>query len=164
MTDTMVMQSPVGPLRLVADGESLTQMWFLDEPAEPVADNGESVPVLVETRRQLTAYFAGELRIFDLPLAASGSEFQTRVWAELVKIPFGATVTYGQVAGRLGLPPGAARAVGLANGANPIAVVVPCHRVIGANGKLIGYAGGMERKRFLLGLESSAANQGQLFA
>ena len=160
---TMVMQSPVGPLVLHSDGEALTGVLFTSEEPGVVGDNGESVPVLVEARRQLTEYFAGERYAFDLPLAAQGTDFQKRVWAQLVQIPFGETASYGDIARRLGMPPGGSRAVGLANGSNPIAIVVPCHRVIGANGTLTGYAGGLERKQFLLGLESSRAPQGQLF-
>ncbi len=163
MKHKMVMRSPIGPLRLDSDGEALTQVWFLDEMPKLDGDNGESVPVLVEARRQLTAYFAGELQEFDLPLAGQGTDFQTRVWSELVKIPFGETTSYGEIARRLGMPPGGSRAVGLANGANPIAIVVPCHRVIGADGTLTGYAGGIKRKQFLLGVESSMAPQGSLF-
>ncbi len=103
--------------------------------------------------QQLKEYFAAERQAFELPLAARGSGFQHRVWAELEKIPYGETVSYGQIAGRLGLPPGGSRAVGLANGSNPISIVVPCHRVIGADGSLTGYGGGLDRKRYLLDLE-----------
>jgi methylated-DNA-[protein]-cysteine S-methyltransferase len=158
------MDSPVGLLRLRTDGVALTEVHFIDPndgdvtPADvPVA------PVLAEARRQLEAYFAGDLVDFDLPLAAAGSEFQKRVWARLVDIPFGGTASYGEIAAQLDLPPGGSRAVGMANGANPIAIVVPCHRVIGANGTLTGYAGGLDRKRFLLDLESTHAAQGSLF-
>lgn len=164
MTDTMVMTSPVGPLELRADNGALTTLHFHDEAPPTTADNGESVPVLVEARRQLEEYFAGDRHEFDLPLAGVGTDFQQRVWAELREIPFGETASYGEIAGRLGMPPGASRAVGLANGSNPLAIVVPCHRVIGADGSLTGYAGGLDRKRFLLGLESSLAPQGSLFA
>jgi methylated-DNA-[protein]-cysteine S-methyltransferase len=121
------------------------------------------VPVLDETRRQLDRYLAGQLREFRLPLAARGTPFQQRVWAELRGIAYGATASYGDVATRLGMPRGASRAVGLANGANPIAIVVPCHRVIGSSGTLTGYAGGLARKRFLLGLEATSV-EGSLFA
>jgi methylated-DNA-[protein]-cysteine S-methyltransferase len=157
----MIMDSPQGPMRLESDGTAVTKMTFAREPGEPQGDNGESVPVLVKARRQLEEYFAGRRHQFDLPLAGLGTPFQRRVWAELEKIPFGETVTYGDIARRLGMAPGASRAVGLANGANPIAIAVPCHRVIGSNGKLIGYAGGLERKQYLLGLESTAAHQEQ---
>jgi methylated-DNA-[protein]-cysteine S-methyltransferase len=108
---------------------------------------------LSEARAQLQAYFAGELRGFELPLAAEGTPFQQRVWRALCDIPYGETISYGELARRIGQP-AAARAVGLANGQNPIAIVVPCHRVIGANGSLTGYGGGLERKRWLLAHES----------
>jgi methylated-DNA-[protein]-cysteine S-methyltransferase len=160
MTATMVMDSPVGPLELRSDGAALTMLHFHDQTPEQSADNGESDPVLVETRRQLEEYFAGDREDFDLPLAGKGTDFQRRVWEQLREIPFGQTASYGEIAGRLGLPPGGSRAVGLANGANPIAIVVPCHRVIGADGSLTGYAGGIDRKRYLLGLESA---EGTLF-
>jgi methylated-DNA-[protein]-cysteine S-methyltransferase len=109
-------------------------------------------PMLVETARQLRAYFARELQSFELPLDPSGTPFQLRVWRELVKIPYGETRTYGQLAESIGAP-AAVRAVGAANGANPIAIIVPCHRVIGASGKLVGYGGGLPLKRRLLALE-----------
>lgn len=163
MTATMVMTSPVGPLELRADAGLVTMIHFHDEMPDVVGDNGETQPVLVEARRQLGEYFAGERHDFDLPLAGAGTDFQKRVWGQLREIPFGQTASYGDIARQLGMPPGASRAVGLANGANPIAIVVPCHRVIGADGSLTGYAGGIERKRFLLGLESSMAAQGSLF-
>lgn len=163
MTTMMVMTSPVGPLQLGCEEGDLTEVMFLDEMPGVAGDNGESVPVLVEARRQLAEYFSGERHDFDLPLAGSGTDFQQRVWARLLEIPFGETASYGDIARRLGMPPGASRAVGVANGANPIAIVVPCHRVIGADGTLTGYAGGLERKQFLLGLESSMAPQGSLF-
>jgi methylated-DNA-[protein]-cysteine S-methyltransferase len=164
MTDTMVMDSPVGTIEIRAESGVLTALHFLEEAPATTSDNGESVPLLVEARRQLQEYFAGERTEFDLPIAGRGTAFQQRVWAELRQIPFGETTSYGEIARRLGMPTGASRAVGLANGANPIAIVVPCHRVIGANGSIIGYAGGLNRKRFLLGLESSMAPQGTLFA
>jgi len=157
----MVVESPAGPMLLESDGAVILRMTFVRDIAEPPGDNGESVPVLVEARRQLEEYFAGERHEFDLPLAGAGTDFQRRVWAELGKIPFGETVSYGDIARRLGMTPGAARAVGLANGANPIAIAVPCHRVIGANGKLVGYAGGLERKQYLLGLESTGTDRDQ---
>ncbi len=122
------------------------------------------IPVLDEAKRQFEAYFAGELQDFDVPLAARGTAFQRRVWDELTRIPFGVTASYGEIAERLGMPPGASRAVGTANGANPLAIIVPCHRVIGANGKLVGYAGGLDRKRLLLNLESTHSGQAALFS
>jgi methylated-DNA-[protein]-cysteine S-methyltransferase len=113
----------------------------------------ESAPFM-EAKRQLTAYFHGELKAFDLPLRLCGTEFQQRVWEELRRIPYGSTISYGELAQRVGNP-NASRAVGLANGRNPISIVVPCHRVIGANGKLTGYSGGVARKEALLALEAS---------
>jgi methylated-DNA-[protein]-cysteine S-methyltransferase len=149
------MDSPVGVLRLVSDGEALTALMF-DPPGEPVGEHDDAHPVLVQARAQLQAYFAGDLKDFDLPLAPVGTPFQQRVWASLREIGYGETATYGEIARRLGLPPGASRAVGAANGRNPIAIVVPCHRVIGTSGKLTGYAGGLQRKERLLSLESGA--------
>jgi methylated-DNA-[protein]-cysteine S-methyltransferase len=147
------MESPVGPLRLVSNGTALTAVTFVDASVSPparVSDDG----LITEARRQLSSYFGGELTEFDLPVAPAGTPFQLRVWEQLQRIPFGATASYGDIAARLGMPAGASRAVGLANGANPIAIIVPCHRVIGSDGTLIGYAGGLPRKRFLLGLEA----------
>lgn len=161
-TRRLAMQSPVGPLVLTAEGDSLTAVSFVDGPVG-LADSGEPPPVLAEAQRQLLAYFARQLQTFDLPLAAGGTPFQQRVWAELRQIPYGATASYGEIAGRLGMVSGASRAVGLANGSNPVAIVVPCHRVIGSTGKLTGYAGGLDRKRYLLGLEASASG-GSLFS
>jgi methylated-DNA-[protein]-cysteine S-methyltransferase len=154
MTETMlVMESPVGPMRLEADDEVLTSAMFVAHGTPITPEDQAVTPLLARARRQLRDYFAGELREFDLPVTVQGTDFQRRVWAELQAIPYGRTSSYGEIARRLGLPVGAARAVGTANGRNPIAIVVPCHRVIGAHGKLVGYAGGLDRKRFLLGLE-----------
>jgi methylated-DNA-[protein]-cysteine S-methyltransferase len=163
---TLLMDSPVGPIEVVSDGRAVTHVLFVDDDL-PMLPNAltSSTPadsVLAEARRQLTAYFDGELERFDLPLAPVGTAFQRRVWRELEQIPYGETASYGEIAARLGLPAGASRAVGTANGSNPIAIVVPCHRVIGANGTLTGYAGGLHRKRYLLDLESRAT-QPQLF-
>jgi O-6-methylguanine DNA methyltransferase len=121
-------------------------------PVESFGERDESVPLLVEVARQLTAYFAGRLIDFDVPLRLHGTTFQRRVWAALADIPYGETVSYGELAALIGQPT-AARAVGLANGRNPIAVIVPCHRVIGSTGSLVGYGGGLDRKRYLLRLE-----------
>ena len=142
-------ESPIDGLLLHGEGDTLVAIDF---GAEPVQD--ETSDVLEDAAAQLGEYFAGERREFDLPLAARGTEFQQRVWAALAKIPYGQTMSYGQVAARLGLVPGASRAVGSANGSNPIPIVVPCHRVIGANGTLTGFGGGIDRKRTLLALES----------
>lgn len=155
MTVWTEMESPVGVLRLVSDGTAITSVMF-DPDEGPVGERDDTHEVLVAARTQLEAYFAGDLKDFDLPLAAAGTPFQQRVWEALRRIDYGETVTYGEIARRLGLPPGASRAVGLANGRNPIAIVVPCHRVIGSKGKLVGYAGGLDRKQKLLSLESAA--------
>jgi methylated-DNA-[protein]-cysteine S-methyltransferase len=181
-----VTDSPVGPLRLVADDSALTGLDFLDEgaalaggdflddvPAQPgdaatvlryadrasrrpLGERDDADPLLREATAQLAAYFAGSLTSFDLPLAPVGTEFQRRVWEQLQTIPYGATAGYGELAGRMGLTGHGARAVGLANGRNPIAVIIPCHRVVGADGRLVGYGGGVARKRFLLDLEQGA--------
>jgi methylated-DNA-[protein]-cysteine S-methyltransferase len=155
-----VIESPIGELRLVEDGGSIVAIDFFPfdyADARLVGERDDEVPVLVECARQLREYFAGTRRGFDLPLAPLGTPFQQKVWGELVRIGYGATSTYGQIAGRLGLTGHGARAVGLANGRNPIPVVIPCHRVIGANGTLTGYAGGIERKQLLLELERDDA-------
>ncbi len=146
---TRWMDSPIGGLRLHVDAGLLTRIEF---DAEPTGEHRDD-PLLDEVERQLTAYFAGERREFDLPVAADGTEFQKKVWAYLRTIPYGQTVTYGRIATDLGYEAGISRAVGAANGANPIPIVIPCHRVIGSDGKLTGYAGGVERKTTLLELE-----------
>ncbi len=149
-------ESPVGPLTLISDGQALRHCEF-ENPRYPheQAPPGED-EIIRNARRQLDAYFAGKLRRFDLPLAPRGTPFQQRVWAALLNIPYGATRSYGQQAAVIGSPK-AVRAVGLANGRNPIAIIIPCHRVIGANGSLTGYGGGMARKQLLLDLERAAA-------
>lgn len=146
--------TPVGDLLLVAVDGALVKAHF--PPYEPPsAEPSPDEPVLVEAARQLTEHFAGDRTDFDLPLAPPGTAFQHRVWAELRQVPYGTTTTYGEIAYRLG-DPKCVRAVGLANGRNPIAVVVPCHRVIGSDGKLRGYAAGVERKQRLLALEDAS--------
>jgi methylated-DNA-[protein]-cysteine S-methyltransferase len=144
--------SPVGELLLTSDGTSLTRLLFAPYDIVPSwVDQRDDV--LHESVRQLDDYFAGRRTDFDLPLEpAEGTAFQRRVWLELRAIPYATTINYGQLAGRVGTP-NASRAVGLANGRNPISIVVPCHRVIGANGSLTGYGGGLDRKRLLLDLE-----------
>ena len=152
--------SPVGSLRLVERGGSLTAIEFephRDGDGRPRGVRQDDHPVLVEAARQLAAYFAGDLTDFDLPLAPEGSDFQQRVWTQLRTIGYGETATYGAIAHRLGMTNAASRAVGLANGRNPIPIVIPCHRVIGADGTLTGYAGGLERKQVLLDLERTDA-------
>ena len=171
MSDTWctTLDSPVGPLVLAACDDRLVGLRL---PA--VADDGTTTAapldgwqpaptrsrVLAEAAEQLAAYFAGELRRFDLPLQLDGTDFQRRVWAALQEIPYGTTSGYGELAQRLGSP-GASRAVGLANNRNPVSIIVPCHRVIGADGTLIGFGGGLECKRWLLDHEMGRA---QLFA
>jgi methylated-DNA-[protein]-cysteine S-methyltransferase len=150
------LDSPIGRLTLCADGEALTGL-YMDLPAPPPRDlhqwvEDASADPLPEAVRQLREYFAGTRREFDLPLRLQGTEFQQRVWRSLTEIRYGETWSYGQLAKRIDNP-NASRAVGLANGSNPISIVVPCHRVIGADGSLTGYGGGLERKRWLLAHE-----------
>jgi methylated-DNA-[protein]-cysteine S-methyltransferase len=154
-----VMDSPVGDLRIVERDGRITQIEFSpfrDHDGRPRGVRSDDNPVLVEAVAQLRAYFARELKEFDLPLAPVGSTFQMSVWDQLVQIGYGDTASYGEIARRLGKTNAASRAVGLANGSNPIPIVIPCHRVIGANGTLTGYAGGIERKQTLLELEQDA--------
>ncbi|MBD8868994.1 methylated-DNA--[protein]-cysteine S-methyltransferase [Nocardioides donggukensis] len=155
-----VMESPVGELRIVERHGSLAAIEFapFHPPGDgrPLGARADDDPLLDRAVRQLTAYFAGELTVFDLPLAPVGTEFQQRVWKELLEIGYGRTASYGEIAHRLGHTNAASRAVGLANGRNPIPIVIPCHRVIGANGTLTGYAGGLERKQTLLDLEQES--------
>ncbi|WP_435742663.1 methylated-DNA--[protein]-cysteine S-methyltransferase [Nocardioides sp. SYSU DS0663] len=151
-----IIDSPVGELRLVEHRGALTAIEFApfaEADGRVRGDRDDRHPLLGEAARQLTAYFQRDLKEFDLPLAPVGSDFQQRVWRALQGIGYGETASYGQVATRLGMTPAASRAVGLANGRNPIPIVVPCHRVIGADGTLTGYAGGLPRKQLLLGLE-----------
>jgi methylated-DNA-[protein]-cysteine S-methyltransferase len=152
-----IIDSPVGRLLLTGDGSALTGVYFLDHADHgPVTSHTASPAAFKEVRDQLAAYFGGELKEFDLKLAPSGTPFQLAVWAELTRIPYGATTSYGEIARALGKSPVASRAVGAANGSNPIPVIVPCHRVIGANGGLTGYGGGLERKLTLLQIEGAA--------
>lgn len=148
------MKSPVGKLLLAADESGLRFLLFAEGRTPPriEPDWKHGSKLLQEPMRQLGAFFAGELHRFDLPLAPQGTEFQKRVWNALLDIPFGETTSYGELARRLGNPT-ASRAVGLANGSNPIAIIIPCHRVIGSNGKLTGYGGGLPNKRWLLDFE-----------
>jgi methylated-DNA-[protein]-cysteine S-methyltransferase len=160
MTFYSITESPIGKLTLTSDGTALTglymelhkgmpetaQTWVLSDAAEPFA----------LAKQQLSDYFAGASKDFTVSLKPSGTEFQMKVRAELLKIPFGKTISYGELAHRINNPK-ASRAVGLANGQNPISIIVPCHRVIGANGKLTGYGGGIPRKEFLLQLEQHAS-------
>ena len=150
------MASPIGGLLLLGDDDALHGLFMQAGPApKPVAPGWEHDPAaLVAARTQLAEYFAGERTAFDLALVLDGTPFERRVWRALQEIPYGQTATYGEIARRLGRP-SACRAVGRANGRNPITIVVPCHRVIGADGTLTGYGGGMQRKRRLLELEAA---------
>jgi methylated-DNA-[protein]-cysteine S-methyltransferase len=159
-TDTLLytrMDSPIGELLLLGDGEALHGL-YMQEGRKPIgiAPSWELSPAaFARVSEQLTEYFAGQRTSFDVPLVMDGAPFKRRVWRALQDIPYAETISYGELARRIGQP-SAARAVGLANGCNPISVIVPCHRVIGANGSLTGYGGGLERKRLLLDLEASA--------
>ena len=150
------MASPVGELKLVASDKGLTAiLWENDDPKRVrlgtlTRDDGH--PVLLETGRQLAAYFAGKLEVFDVPLDFVGTDFQKQVWQALLTIPFGQTRSYAQIAEQVGSPK-AVRAVGAANGKNPISIIAPCHRVIGADGTLTGFAGGLAAKACLLDIE-----------
>jgi methylated-DNA-[protein]-cysteine S-methyltransferase len=175
--------SPVGGLRVVASEEQVTAIEFSDVPVptarararraaasaggpveqsaaattqRPEGERVDDDPLLLSVVEQLAAYFSRDLKEFDLPLAPRGTAFQQRVWEQLRGIGYGETASYGEIARRLGMTNAASRAVGLANGRNPIPIVIPCHRVIGADGTLTGYAGGLERKQVLLGLEQDA--------
>ena len=154
-----LMDSPVGELRIVEQEGAIAAIEFTpyrDPDGRVRGDRDDDHPLLAEAVRQLRAYFDRELKEFELPLAPVGSDFQRRVWDQLRGIGYGETASYGQIAHRLGMTNAASRAVGLANGRNPIPIVIPCHRVIGANGTLTGYAGGLERKQLLLELEQDA--------
>lgn len=159
--------TPIGPVTILADGADIVGVYLqvYAHGADP-SEYGERVErdrVLDEAARQLTEYFSGDRTKFDLPLRPEGTDFQQRVWRALRDIPFGETWSYGELARHIGNPT-ASRAVGLANGRNPISIVIPCHRVIGANGSMTGYGGGIERKRWLLAHERGADDaQQQLF-
>jgi len=147
-----IADSPIGPLLLAGDDAGLRFLYMAPHAPDPSWRRDDSA--LREPAEQLEQYFAGERTAFDLQLAPQGTAFQQRVWAALLTIPFGQTTTYGAIARELG-DPRAVRAVGLANGRNPISIVVPCHRVIGSDGSLTGYGGGLERKRALLAHEAA---------
>lgn len=147
------MDSPVGTLTLAGHGGRLQHLRMVDQTYEPSRDGWEAHDAhFGDAVAQLEAYFAGDLLDFDLDLDLVGTEFQRKVWAALLSIPYGETRSYGQIAAQIGSP-GASRAVGLANGHNPIGIIVPCHRVIGANGSLTGYGGGLDKKKQLLEME-----------
>ena len=163
MTGVRVVETPVGPLTLVAEAGGLREVRFPNAPpladvADDPADCDERA-VLDEAQRQLGEYFGGTRTSFDLPLAPRGTPFQLATWRGLLEIPFGETVSYGEQARRLGHPRGKARAVGAANGQNPLPIVVPCHRVVAADGKLTGFGGGLETKAWLLDHEQRVAGR-----
>jgi methylated-DNA-[protein]-cysteine S-methyltransferase len=153
------MQSPVGRLTLVASDSGLAAiLWENDNPRRVpvnlVAEDPDH-PVLIETEKQLREYFAGQRQVFSVPLDFGGTEFQNQVWQALLSIPFGETRTYTEIARQIGKP-AAVRAVGAANGRNPISIIAPCHRVLGSTGNLTGFAGGLQAKAHLLALEDAA--------
>ena len=157
-----IVSSPIGRLMLIGDGHALTGLWMIDADRHSARVEMGLTPSPAthrEVAAQLEAYFAGEAKEFTVPLAPSGTPFQLAVWTELTKIPYGSTVSYGDIARALGKRLVASRAVGLANGANPISVIVPCHRVIGSDGSLTGYGGGLERKELLLRLEGATGGR-----
>jgi methylated-DNA-[protein]-cysteine S-methyltransferase len=154
---TTTFQSPLGPLGLCARGDELVAIYLPDQ-SPPAEARPRVTPVLATASIQLAEYFAGTRCEFDLPLGARGTGFQQLVWRALLAIPYGATASYGEIARAIGRP-SASRAVGAANGKNPLAIVVPCHRVIGANGTLVGYGGGMPAKRWLLEHEAAVARR-----
>ncbi len=165
MPETMwtIVSSPIGDLRLTGDGRSLHTLHLPDGGRPTTAPNGHrrDDDAFADARAQLTEYFEGARTTFELSLDPKGTPFQLRVWDALRRIPYAATASYGEVAAAIGSP-SASRAVGLANGRNPIAIIIPCHRVIGADGSLVGYGGGLDRKRRLLELEGRglAGHQG----
>jgi methylated-DNA-[protein]-cysteine S-methyltransferase len=153
-----VIGSPVGPITLLSSGGALSGLYLTEQryPPSPELFGEPGAEPFAAAADQLARYFAGTLTRFDLPLALGGTPFQQQVWLALRAVPFGTTVTYGQLADQLGRPT-AARAVGLANGHNPVSIIVPCHRVVGSDGSLTGYGGGLDRKRFLLDFERQMA-------
>ena len=163
-----LISSPLGDIALRAEDDVLTGVFFVGQkyyPALTLMPNDPSVPrVIRQAEEQLAEFFQGERKTFDVPLRPRGTPFQEQVWRELARIPYGEVVSYGAMARNMGLSPGHSRAVGMANGRNPICIILPCHRVIGASGDLTGYAGGMERKRALLKLENALAMPGMAFS
>lgn len=152
--------APTGPMLLVATEDAICGLYFagpqrkreLVPDADAVPDDGR--PILADCARELDEYFAGTRTVFDVPVKLEGTPFQLTVWNELAKVGYGVTMSYGELAQRAGLPKEAVRAVGSANGSNPVSIIIPCHRIIGADGSLTGYGGGLENKRMLLALES----------
>jgi methylated-DNA-[protein]-cysteine S-methyltransferase len=154
-TTTIPLDSPIGRLVLESDGDVLIGIWLPPATGRRSRDSGDIPPVLKETATQLEEYFAGERTEFDVPMELDGTDFQRAVWAELARIPYGETISYGELARRVGRPKGP-RAVGQANGRNPIPIIVPCHRVLASNG-IGGYGGGLPMKRALLAVEGVTA-------
>lgn len=152
--------SPLGDIVLRAEDDALTGVFFIGQKHYPelvVMPDDSVVPrIIAMAREQLQEFFSGERQVFDLPLRARGTAFQEQVWQELARIPYGELLSYGAMAKKMGLSAGHSRAVGTANGRNPISIIVPCHRVVGAAGDLTGYAGGVDRKRALLSLEAAS--------
>ena len=153
--------SPLGPLTLAGVGSTLMHLRMSDQSHEPDRSGWQpaAADAFADAAGQLEAYFAGELTEFDVDIRLNGTEFQRRVWAALRTVPYGETRSYGEIAAQIGSP-GASRAVGLANGRNPVGIIVPCHRVIGSSGGLTGYGGGLDRKRALLAMEKNNAPAG----
>jgi len=154
-----LVSSPLGDIALRAEDDALTGVFFVGQKYYPelalISDERNVPRVIRLAQEQLSEFFAGQRRTFDVPLRFRGTPFQEQVWRELARIPYGELLSYGGMAKKMGLSAGHSRAVGTANGKNPISIIVPCHRVIGASGDLTGYAGGVERKRALLALENS---------
>ena len=150
--NVVVHDSAVGPLTLLSDGVALTGCYFANRDPDRERHIRGSDTVIDLARRELDRFFESKLRAFTVPVAPNGTPFQRSVWSALQRIPFGTTMSYGGLAKEIGSP-AAVRAVGAANGANPVCIIIPCHRVIGANGSLTGFGGGLDRKRFLLALE-----------
>lgn len=158
MTYYSIIKTPLGDLMLAANASELTGLYFAGCDHIPSASNHWTLdaqhPVLQQTEEQLREYFAGKRKIFSLPLRLAGTDFQERVWREIARIPYGETISYSDLAKRAGAPQ-AIRAAGMNTGRNPLSIVIPCHRVVGKNGSLCGFAGGLERKRQLLELENA---------
>lgn len=152
MDYTYTYETAIGTIQLEATDAAITKLLF---GAQPTAATKTETPLIKTAHRQLAEYLAGSRRVFDLPLSPQGTPFQKTVWTQLLKIPYGETASYGEIA-RMAGNPKACRAVGMANNRNPISIFIPCHRVIGADGSLTGYGGGLEIKRFLLELEGAA--------
>ncbi|MGI5936406.1 MAG: methylated-DNA--[protein]-cysteine S-methyltransferase [Oscillospiraceae bacterium] len=149
---SLTFDSPLGPLTITEENGQITSLSF------GASRDSEPTPLLLEAKIQLEEYFAGKRREFRLPLAPKGTEFQQRVWKALLAIPYGETRSYGEIARDIGNPR-ASRAVGMANNRNPIAIIIPCHRVIGSTGRLVGYGGGLDKKEFLLNIERQYSSQ-----